>query len=342
MTQGQARNEVSIGGGAAALIEQALTLIARQRGGDAATAREVGVQARAWRDADPQHEAAWHAADRLWRASDPEYWDMRMALPPSSERRRRQRIVAGLGIAAALASGALVLWLQWQQPLSESSLATTVEPSLDHALPDGTRLSLDARSRTQVAYYRDYRQVRLERGGAYLDVRPDPQRPFIVETPAGRVRVLGTAFDVRLDGDALHVAVAHGRVEVCPGAGLDLAADEPCPTDRAIAVLPGQKLAVGQGRAVRLGRLPADDVGAWRQGWLVFDDTPLPDVIARWNAYLPQPLELAPTPALQALRLTGSFPLDDPAAFVDALPQALPVQLVRDGNGSVRVEAVRR
>lgn len=342
MTQGRARSDASADQGAAALIEHALTLIARQRGGDAAAVQEAEHQARSWREASARHEAAWQAAGKLWRVSDPDDWGIRVALPPTSDQRRRQRRMAGLGIAAALASGVLALWLQLQRPLNESSLATTSAPLLESALPDGTRMSLDVGSSTRIAYYRDHRTVRLDHGGAYLDVKPDPRRPFIVDTPAGRVRVLGTAFDVRLDGDAMHVAVAHGRVEVCPGADLDLAAAASCPSDRAIQLLPGQTLAIGHDGISQHGRLQADDVGAWRQGWLVFDDTPLPQVIRRWNAYLPQPMRLASTPALQSLRLTGSFPLHDPQAFVEALPHALPVELVLQDDGSLRVESRAR
>lgn len=342
MTQGPAQHQATADNGAAALIEQALTLIARQRGGDETAAREVGVQARAWRDANPRHEAAWQAADRLWRASDPADWGLQVALPPTAARRNRQRAIVGFGVAAALASGALASWWQWQQPLSDVLIATTSTRSLDNALPDGTRLSLDQRSHARVAYYRDHRSVQLERGVAYLDVKPDPRRPFIVETPAGRVRVLGTAFDVRLDGDALHVALAHGRVEVCPGADLGLAADARCPADRAVELLPGQTLSIAPGHGRQLGRQATDEVGAWRQGWLVFDNTPLPEAIHRWNAHVAQPLQLAPGAALQSLRLTGSFPLDNPDAFVAALPQALPVEVVPADDGGLRVQARKR
>lgn len=84
--------------------------------------------------------------------------------------------------------------------------------------------------------------------------------------------------------------------------------------------------------------LNAADVGAWSEGWLVFDHTPLPEVVARWNDYLTQPLVLDDAVSLQALRLTGSFKLREPATFIASLPRSLPVrvQSLPDGRVAIR------
>ncbi|HVR50357.1 MAG TPA: iron dicitrate transport regulator FecR, partial [Pseudorhodoferax sp.] len=103
----------------------------------------------------------------------------------------------------------------------------------------------------------------------------------------------------------------------------------------------GQRLRVDAQGAGAPGRVAPGDVGAWRQGWLVFDRTPLPEVVARWNDHLAQPLVLADDPALQALRLTGSFPLREPSALRDSLPRVLPVRLERLAEGGYRIVARR-
>ena len=54
---------------------------------------------------------------------------------------------------------------------------------------------------------------------------------------------------------------------------------------------PDAMLGAGQGLRIYAGgeiahySLNASDVGAWREGWLVFDRTPLTEVVARWNDY---------------------------------------------------------
>ncbi|HJV18268.1 MAG TPA: FecR domain-containing protein [Sediminibacterium sp.] len=65
-------------------------------------------------------------------------------------------------------------------------------------LPDGTKVWLNSDSRL---YYADnfsgtQREVRLE-GEAFFDVVKDSKRPFIVKTSGIKIRVLGTAFNVK-------------------------------------------------------------------------------------------------------------------------------------------------
>ena len=54
-------------------------------------------------------------------------------------------------------------------------------------------------------------------------------------------------------------------------------------------------------------------------------DQSLREVIGELNAYLPQPVLLAPEVA--ELKLTGSFPSDQPQKLLDALPRILPVRV---------------
>jgi transmembrane sensor len=51
--------------------------------------------------------------------------------------------------------------------------------------------------------------------------------------------------------------------------------------------------------------------------------------VARWNDYLTQPMVLDDAASLQALRLTGSFKLREPAIFIASLPRSLPVRCSR-------------
>jgi transmembrane sensor len=52
-------------------------------------------------------------------------------------------------------------------------------------------------------------------------------------------------------------------------------------------------------------------------------------------------MELADEPALRGLRLTGSFPLRDPATFLASLPSVLPVRVERTGSGAALIRPRR-
>jgi hypothetical protein len=95
----------------------------------------------------------------------------------------------------------------------------TCEMPAEGWLGDRVRLVLDGGSSLGV---QGAAAVTLSSGRAFFEVAPGP---FVVDTPRGAVRVLGTAFEVDLSGDDLAVAVARGRVrvgevEVGPGQAL--------------------------------------------------------------------------------------------------------------------------
>lgn len=320
----------------ARLVERALTLIARQHGGAPEECVQADREAREWRGQGSEHERAWQTAERLWQdtaLSAQEVGQMPAAMP-----RRIPVSALGFGLLTLLGVAGAEGVRRWQQPVYASMLASGHERLLDHPLPDGTRLSLDVHSDARVTYHRNRRGLRLEQGGAFVDVHRDERRPFVVDTPAGRVQVIGTAFEVRVDDGRLDVAVARGRVRVCTVAAS--AQDGECAPGAGVRLFQGQRITVADGASGPLETQSAGDVGAWREGWLVFDDTPLPQVIERWNDYLSPPLELASAPALHALRLTGSFRLDQPDVFLAALPQVLPVRVAHPPQGeAIWIEA---
>lgn len=316
-------------------LEHALLLVARQHGGDPATARRAQAELAAWRQESLEHEAAAQAALRAWGATDGAGLRDTIALPPTgAERgaRRRRFMLSVLGVAGmAVAVGAGGRW-QWLQPLEQLALHTGRGQALTRQLQDGSQLDLAPRTTVQATLYRDRREVRMTGGEVRFDVQPDAARPFEVVTAWGRVRVLGTAFSVAVRDGRMVVSVAHGRVAVWSAQGeAGRAAD----------------VALGAGQAVRadaqglgaVGMVAPADVGAWRQGWLVFDRAPLAEVVARWNDHLAQPITMAADPALDGLRLTGSFALRDPDALITSLPSVLPVQVSRAADGRLTIRS---
>ncbi|KQP50082.1 hypothetical protein ASF44_02060 [Pseudorhodoferax sp. Leaf274] len=306
------------------LVEHALSLIGRQQHGTPEQAAAARDELARWRQAHPAHAAAADTARHYWQATEASALRGDVALPPDraahrAQARRRALTLLGVGgLAAALAAGGRWAWLQ---PTAQFALRAGQGQRQGLDLPDGSRIDLAANSAAQVRYHRDRRVCVLQSGEIRVDVRHDPARPFVVETAFGRVEVLGTLFSVSVRGDRLRVAVARGRVAVAPGQAPP-------------AVLePGEAFEVDRDGLAQRTQVRAESVGAWRDGWLVFQATPLAEVVARWNDYLAQPLRLADDAALRSLRLTGSFPLRDPAAFVDNLPQMLPLHAERQAGG---------
>lgn len=84
---------------------------------------------------------------------------------------------------------------------AEPLLAVTTQDTIKELkLPDGTRVWLN--KNTTLKYPRDFsatgRKVYLE-GEGYFEVKRNPDRPFIVQSEAMQVRVLGTVFNFKSD-----------------------------------------------------------------------------------------------------------------------------------------------
>lgn len=241
----------------------------------------------------------------------------------------RWPMMASVTLSAA-AAVALVFWLARPQSQSEN-LATPAAQRQALTLADGTRVELNARTSLQVEIDRGQRRARLSAGEAFFDVHKDAVRPFIVETPAGSIRVTGTRFNVRTESPASYeVTVAEGSVQARPG-------DAGGQTAVPVALAAGDKF-IARAGVVSVQALSAtalDNALAWRQGQAVFDGVPLHEALARFARYHGCKITAAQDAA--NLPVGARFSLDDLDGFFAALPEVLPVKVTRNPDGSVVV-----
>lgn len=318
------------------LIDHGLKLIARAAIEGPEAAERARQSMSRWRRTSPAHEAAALEAQRRWDLLGGIAVDVKDRLdagaPSQPSRRRSLRGLAALAGCAVLA-GSAGGWY-WRQPVFEQHHATGTAELRTLALPDaagaqGTRIDLDARTRVLVRLYRHQRVVVLDEGEARFEVAREADRPFLVETRLGRITVVGTAFTVKDRGGPVSIHVEHGHVRFeahAPAGG---------PTPRAVELRAGQALTVRPGLAPQLrSGLDARQASAWREGWLVFDNTPLEEALPAINAHWPRPMILGDAPAGR-LPLTGRFKAADTASLLSALPAILPVQVQPQPDGRV-------
>jgi transmembrane sensor len=234
------------------------------------------------------------------------------------------------GFGVGLAAVAVMVWVARPRTQSEN-LASPMAVRQTLTLADGTRVELNAQTSLQIQIDRNGRHVRLASGEAFFAVHKEPARPFIVETPAGSVRVTGTQFDVRAEAAApLEVTVVEGSVQVRP-------ADPAGRPGATVLLAAGDQLSAGPGgvdvRALSASAL--DDALAWRQGQIVFTDVPLRTALARFARYHGR--GITATSAAAERRVGGRYSLDDLDGFLAALEEVLPVHVTRNLDGTVQV-----
>ncbi len=120
-------------------------------------------------------------------------------------------------------------------------LETTSDARMLVSLRGRTDLKLNHNTKLAVL---DERTVTLEQGELHLTVGKD-RTPFVVNTPQGKVRVLGTIFLVRLSGKDVAVFVEEGVVQV-EGSG---------PGGNFVAVSAGESVKIGPDGRVAMPRV---------------------------------------------------------------------------------------
>lgn len=240
-------------------------------------------------------------------------------------RRRAKRPAAAVALVVALLLGVVGVDPVWRT----EEIRTTVGEQRRQALADGSVLVLNTGSTLHIEHRVRSRQFVLAAGEVSFQVAHG-WRPFAVRAGEVSVRDIGTAFTVRRHDGGADVTVLEGAVEVL----------EPGPRSRVLAA--GQAVrAVDAGPPQPLRAVDVADAGAWREGRLVFDGTPLAAVLSEIARYRRAPVVLD-EPRAGQLRLSGAYDVAGLEALIDALPHVLPVVVRRMADGTVHVAAAEK
>ncbi|MES2693146.1 MAG: FecR domain-containing protein [Verrucomicrobiota bacterium] len=240
----------------------------------------------------------------------------RLAEKVQKKRRRNLRTAAGASTAALA-----LLVAFWLVPLvrDTSTIHTAAARPQVVVLPDGSRAELNAQTHLRTDFRYGRRHLRLERGEALFSVAKDADHPFLVETPHGTVRVLGTIFDVRLAGDT------HPDVTLLRGSIVFEALD-----GTTIRLSPGQQLSGASHRVRNLSLAELENLTTWRQGRLVLDGLTLAEAASRLAQFHGTSIVVAPE--IANLRPGGTVPLGSLKKILEALQEALPVRVEQAGD----------
>lgn len=317
------------------LEEQAASAIIRAQSGQWTAQDQARLQA--WL-ADPDHARAFHTVRQAWRAvgahsASPELIALRLAALRGRGLLRRPWTIA----AAVLLCG-FGLWLG-RDRVTPIGYQTAIGEQRVVELTDQSRIALDAATSLRVRMTRDARVVTLLKGQAQFMVAHDSRRPFLVEVGADTITAVGTSFNVEYLDQRMKVDMVEGKVTVAvappaPPRALAAATFKPLrapAADRMLELAAGEELDVGPGGQPRIQRNADIDAAiAWRQGRIIFKNTPLGEAVRRLNRYSSLQLQIGDA-SLAAERISGVFGLGDTEVFAEAVQSSLPVIARRNG-----------
>ena len=187
-------------------------------------------------------------------------------------------------------------------------------------LDDGTKVWVNAETKLKypVAFVGDCREVFLE-GEAFFDVTKN-EKPFVVKTSFGDVRVLGTAFGISAYAGELegYTTLVRGKVSV-EREGV-----------KPVVVLPGEQVVTSKDGQMIKKEVDVEEFVGWKEGIYVFKEKSLGEImktLERWyNISV-----VFQEKSLVDLPFTGNLKrYDDINVFFDAL--------TRTGDMKYRVE----
>ncbi|NHN87321.1 FecR family protein [Acetobacter conturbans] len=241
-----------------------------------------------WRALDTRHDRAWHRIERAWNVTgelsatatlpaSPPVLSLRPPAPPRQTFWRNPfrlaacAMVPALACAIAFAAPDLLIRLQADYYTKTGETRTV-------ALPDGSSVILAARSAIALHYSGKERGITLLAGEAFFTVLHDEKRGFSVQAASVTTSDIGTAFDIRMAGPHVAVAVREGVVSVSrrdnSSVGLHLTA--------------GQQWTLNQqnGQTERTD-IDAETVGSWSSGHLELSGLTLSEAVEELGRYYP-------------------------------------------------------
>lgn len=236
-----------------------------------------------------------------------------------------------LAVAASVLLTCLGLGAWWQV-VRYPSYATQFGEQRTVMLEDGSVVELNARTRIKVRFTDARRDVDLIQGQALFRVARNPDRPFIVASGNTRVRAVGTEFDVYQKTRGTVVTVVEGRVSVSAPPEQPLTGTDASPEAGPVMLSAGEQVTVTSHRVAAPSRANVAQAMAWTEGKLVFDSTPVSEVVQEFNRYNASPLSID-DPQVLALHISGAFRTTDSAQLIRLLSERFGLVAHDTGEG---------
>ena len=295
------------------------------------TSRDEDTVLEEWLNHHPRNRESFESLRMRWKAD-------REIIPDDDEPRRirRKRTVRGTTEPAKKRSTAFYVF----EGLALASLVVAAvlifmglkdRPSIYHAgrdgktvvLPDSSSITMKPGGVLLVAsdYGIDSRAVEVE-GQAFVEVNPDSLRPFALVTENSRIEVTGTSFVVNSprDGEYEDVLVLAGELRM-------LALTNP---EKPVEVSAGKKARFDHlAGTITVSNADTANALSWKNKRLVFNKTPLSQVVHDIEAYFNIPIQVENK---EMLKCTFTKTFSDPRIedVMKALREGLDVIVMRE------------
>lgn len=280
-----------------------------------------------WLDADETHRIEYEAAR--------DYWDSLGQMPlensaallearnyRSGSHRRYLALAASLLITITVG---VASWVQAPSPSPVITYATLKGEQKSIVLEDGTKVDLNTNTRLRVSYSAEIRAVEIEKGEALFTIAGNEKRPFEATAGKGRIRDIGTAFCVHLEDEQVSLTVIEGLVLI----DTDTLASP-------LRVSAGHYLSYDMtGALIDSRAVDTTAHTAWKNGRFIFKGASIDELSRQIMRYYDVNV-IVDHAALDDLRISGNFKINDLDGLLSALGMMLPVDITHPDTKTIR------
>lgn len=244
-------------------------------------------------------------------------------------------VAAGIALLIALITAITIYTQQQSEEVKPEPLYSHVEVGYGEKanlkISDGSRIQMNSNSSLRYnseQFNRSQVEVWLE-GEAYFSIVRDPdgeKRDFIVHTPDGDIRILGTRFNVNTRFEQTGVVLEEGSVEI-------LLKDSLRGVSGKFKLKPGQRAQFSSTESnVQVQEVDTSLYTAWLDGKLEFKEIPLEDVISGIEQTYGVSIEIRDT-TLSEEKISGSFRNPNLETLFEGLEVTLNLKIVEKKDG---------
>lgn len=276
---------------------------------------------RTWEQAHPSKTARSIEVQQAWKKVNLQTEPALMWKDESAARRRTTlmvRIAASL-LITILAT--MLIYIRMHTTEVTNVVVVTTDSLKNINLPDNSTATLHRNSKLMypTTFDGNKREVSMMQGEVFFAITPDTEKPFIIHTSIADIRVVGTAFNVVMQGDQLEVSVKEGKVLVYTS------------QDSSYLVAGFTGIVYPAMGTIRV----KDSVNANTWGYathrLIFNDAPLETVIADIEKAYPYSITLG-NPNINNCRLTATFDNDSAENLLNLIAETLNLSVVKNGT----------
>lgn len=212
-------------------------------------------------------------------------------------------------------------------PVAMQTITVPAGQRVNITLPDGTNVWLNSRSTFQysTSFNKSERNVFLD-GEAYLEVRKDTEKKFIVTTDKGDIEVLGTRFNVDsyADSDVFETSLLEGSLNVFAKAD---------PT-RILQLTSNTRATLVQGE-LQIERITDHDQFSWKEGLITFKDLTFSEIMKKFEKCYGTKI-IIDNEKIRTHTYSGKFRQADGVDYaLRVLQREIPVEYVKDEESYV-------